>query len=161
MRVRVERSCGHAFCHLRSGNKNNTGRRPLERTEPKRTRKISREFLYVIRRSWRLLIRWSSLDFCKVWYLSIVKPRTTSRSDYCLQRTSRSATYILHTGEFTTALLHAENVKHLSWYSCVLPGDGPIRTKTCSSRCVVILIKLSAFVGVIYRLIYDMRTNFM
>jgi len=102
-----------------------------------------------MRRSWRLLIRWSSLDFCKVWYLSIAKPRT-DRSDYCLQCTTRSATYILPTKEFTTALLHAENVQHLFWYKCVFPGDGPIRTETCSSRYVVILIKFSAFVGVMY-----------
>jgi len=32
---------GMRLCHLRSGNKNNTGRRPLERTETKRTCIIS------------------------------------------------------------------------------------------------------------------------
>jgi len=32
---------GMRLCHLRSGNKNNTGRRPLDRTETKRTCKIS------------------------------------------------------------------------------------------------------------------------
>jgi len=37
----------------------------------------------------------------------------TSCSNHCFQCTAHSTTHILHTEEFSAALLHAENVKQL------------------------------------------------
>jgi hypothetical protein len=132
---------GMRLCHLRSGNKNNTGQRPLERTERKWTCKLSPKSCMlsgVHDNCWSddLLLAFARCDTLVSWNpVQLAAPITLCSAQLVLLYI-----YILHTEEFTTALLHAENVKHLFWYNCVLPGDGPIRIETRSSRCVVIVL---------------------